>query len=99
MKMTITQFKALCLGVVARVQREKIRVVISRHGRAAALLVPIDGPAGDARAAKLECFPGRAVVSAMSVWEVAMLAEKRRLALSHAGRMGRGRSAIPRMEI
>jgi len=55
--------------------------------------------AGDARAAKLECFRCRAVVSAISVWEVAMLAEKRRLALSPARRMGRGQSAIPRMEI
>jgi len=46
MKMTITQFKAKCLDVVERVQREKIRAVISRHGRAPALLVPIDGAAG-----------------------------------------------------
>lgn len=45
MEMTITQFKAKCLGVVERVQREKLRVVISRHGRAAALLVPIEGGA------------------------------------------------------
>jgi len=38
--------------------------------------------AGDARAAKMEQFCGRAVVSAISVWEVAMLVEKRRLVLS-----------------
>jgi len=49
MEMTITQFKAKCLGVVERVQREKVRVVISRHGRAAAVLVPVDGTAGDKR--------------------------------------------------
>ena len=38
--------------------------------------------AGDMRAAKLERFRGRAVLSAISVWEVAMLTEKRRLILS-----------------
>ena len=42
MEMTITQFKAKCLGVVETVQREKVRVVISRHGRPAALLIPIE---------------------------------------------------------
>jgi prevent-host-death family protein len=47
MEMTITQFKAKCLGVVERVQREKVRVVISRHGRAAAQLVPMDEAASD----------------------------------------------------
>ena len=48
MEMTITQFKAKCLGVVERVQHEKVRVVISRHGRPAAQVVPID-TSGDAR--------------------------------------------------
>ncbi|MEI6073664.1 MAG: type II toxin-antitoxin system Phd/YefM family antitoxin [Verrucomicrobiae bacterium] len=42
MEMTITQFKAKCLGVVERVQREKVSVVISRHGHPAARLVPVD---------------------------------------------------------
>ncbi len=41
MEITITQFKAKCLGIVEQVQREKTRVVISRHGRPAAELVPI----------------------------------------------------------
>jgi len=49
MEMTITQFKAKCLGVVERVQREKVRVVISRHGHPAAQLVPVDPAVGDAR--------------------------------------------------
>jgi prevent-host-death family protein len=49
MEMTITQFKAKCLGVVERVQREKVSVVISRHGHPAARLVPVDIVAGDAR--------------------------------------------------
>ena len=37
--------------------------------------------AGDSRAARLERFRGRAVVSAISVWEVAMLESKDRLIL------------------
>ncbi len=37
--------------------------------------------AGDRRAGALEKFSGRAVVSAISVWEVAMLAQKGRLIL------------------
>ncbi|RME67861.1 MAG: type II toxin-antitoxin system VapC family toxin [Verrucomicrobia bacterium] len=37
--------------------------------------------AGDARAGQLRAFRGRAVVSAISVWEVAMLAAKGRLQL------------------
>ena len=41
MEMTITQFKAKCLGIVEQVEREKTRVVISRHGRPAAELIPI----------------------------------------------------------
>ena len=42
MEMTITQFKAKCLGVVERVQHEKMRVVISRHGQPAAQLIPFE---------------------------------------------------------
>lgn len=37
----MTQFKAKCLGIIEQVQREKCRVVISRHGRPAAELVPV----------------------------------------------------------
>ena len=42
MEMTITQFKAKCLSVVEKVQREKVRVVISRHGRPAAQVLPVE---------------------------------------------------------
>lgn len=41
MEITVTQFKAKCLGIIERVQREKCRVIISRHGRPAAELRPI----------------------------------------------------------
>jgi len=37
----VTQFKATCLGVIDRVQREKSRVTITRHGKPAAELIPI----------------------------------------------------------
>lgn len=49
MELTVTQFKAKCLGVVERVQREKVSVIISRHGHPAARLVPVDVAAGDDR--------------------------------------------------
>jgi len=39
--MSVTQFEAKCLGVIERVQREKLRVTITRHGRPAAELVPV----------------------------------------------------------
>lgn len=41
MDMTVTQFKAKCLGVIDKVQKEKARVIITRHGRPAAELIPI----------------------------------------------------------
>ena len=41
MDMTVTQFKAKCLGVIEKVQKEKSRITITRHGRPAAELVPI----------------------------------------------------------
>ncbi len=37
----MTQFKATCLGVIDRVQKEKSRVTITRHGKPAAELIPI----------------------------------------------------------
>jgi prevent-host-death family protein len=46
MNMTVTQFKAKCLGIVEKVQREKCRVVITRSGKVAAQLVPIEESAG-----------------------------------------------------
>ena len=48
MNMTITQFKAKCLGVIEQVQKEKSSVLITRHGRPAAELVPINAsPRGE----------------------------------------------------
>lgn len=41
MKMSVTQFKAQCLGVIEKVQKEKSTVTITRHGRPAAELVPV----------------------------------------------------------
>ncbi len=41
MDMTVTEFKAKCLGVIERVRKEKSRVTITRHGKPAAELVPI----------------------------------------------------------
>ncbi len=41
MEVTVTQFKAKCLGIIEKVQREKQRVIISRHGKPAAELIPI----------------------------------------------------------
>ena len=44
MEITVTQFKAKCLGIIEKVQREKCCVLISRHGKPAAELVPARGP-------------------------------------------------------
>jgi len=41
MKITVTKFKAHCLSLVEKVQKENCRIIISRHGQAAAELVPI----------------------------------------------------------
>lgn len=41
MDITVTQFKATCLGVIDKVQKEKSRVTITRHGKPAAELIPI----------------------------------------------------------
>lgn len=42
MEITVTQFKAKCLGIIEKVQREKEHVTISRHGKPAAAIVPIE---------------------------------------------------------
>jgi len=42
MQVTVTQFKAKCLGLIEKVQREKCSVVISRHGRPAVELVAVE---------------------------------------------------------
>lgn len=41
MDITITQFKAKCLGVIDQVEKGKSRVTIIRHGKPAAELIPI----------------------------------------------------------
>jgi prevent-host-death family protein len=41
MDITVTQFKATCLGLIDKVQKEKSRVTITRHGKPAAELIPI----------------------------------------------------------
>ena len=41
MDITVTQFKATCLGVFDKVQKEQSRVTITRHGKPAAELIPI----------------------------------------------------------
>ncbi len=41
MEMSVTEFKAKCLGVIDRVSKEKSRVTITRHGQPAAELVPV----------------------------------------------------------
>jgi len=46
MNITVTQFKAKCLGIVEKVQREKCRVVITRSGQVAAQLVPMEAASG-----------------------------------------------------
>ena len=46
MEITVNQFKAKCLGIVERVQREKCRVIITRSGKVVAQLVPMDAISG-----------------------------------------------------
>ncbi len=45
MDISVTQFKATCLGVIDRVQKEKSRITITRHGKPAAELIPISASA------------------------------------------------------
>jgi len=41
METSVSQFKAKCLGMVARVEKEKVSILIKRHGRPAAMLQPV----------------------------------------------------------
>lgn len=41
MEMNVTEFKAKCLGVIEKVQKEKSRIMLTRYGRPAAELVPV----------------------------------------------------------
>jgi prevent-host-death family protein len=42
MQVTVTQFKAKCLGLIEKVQREKCSIVVSRHGQPAVELVAVE---------------------------------------------------------
>ena len=42
MQVTVTQFKAKCLGLIEKVQREKCSIVVSRHGRPAVELTAVE---------------------------------------------------------
>jgi len=46
MEVSVTEFKAKCVGIIGKVQRERCRVVIRRHGQPAAELVPIERHSG-----------------------------------------------------
>lgn len=37
----MTQFKATCLGVIDKVQKDQSRITITRHGKPAAELIPV----------------------------------------------------------
>jgi prevent-host-death family protein len=45
MELSVTQFKAHCLGVIEQVQKRKIRVTLTRYGRPAVELVPVNASA------------------------------------------------------
>jgi prevent-host-death family protein len=45
MELSVTQFKAHCLGVIEQVQKQKTRVTLTRHGRPAAELIPVNASA------------------------------------------------------
>lgn len=47
MDITVTQFKAKCLGIIEKVQKEKTRITITRHGRPAAELIPVSSGQSD----------------------------------------------------
>jgi prevent-host-death family protein len=46
MQVTVTQFKAKCLGLIEKVQREKCSIVVSRHGQPAVELVAVEKAPG-----------------------------------------------------
>jgi prevent-host-death family protein len=43
MEISVSQFKAKCLRIVESVEKEGQTVIITRHGRAAAQLIPVGG--------------------------------------------------------
>lgn len=49
MDVSVTEFKAKCVGIIGKVQRERCHVIIRRHGQPAAELVPVGRGAADRR--------------------------------------------------
>lgn len=47
MDVSVTEFKAKCVGIIGKVQRERCHVVIRRHGQPAAELVPVERGTGE----------------------------------------------------
>ena len=41
MEIAVTQFKAHCLGIIGEVEKSKCTVVVKRHGRPVAMIVPM----------------------------------------------------------
>lgn len=46
MDVSVTEFKAKCVGIIGKVQRERCHVLIRRHGQPAAELVPVERGTG-----------------------------------------------------
>ena len=46
MELSVSEFKAKCLGIVEDIANKKERVVITRYGRAAAEVIPFSGGTG-----------------------------------------------------
>jgi prevent-host-death family protein len=49
MELSVTKFKAHCLGVIEQVQKRKTRVTLTRHGQPIAELVPVNASTAGAR--------------------------------------------------
>lgn len=71
MEITVTEFKAKCLGVIEKVRKEKSRVTITRHGRPAAELVPVSASSPGklfGRASKSTVISGE-ILSTREAWD------------------------------
>lgn len=71
MEITVTEFKAKCLGVIEKVRKEKSRVTITRHGRPAAELVPVSASSPGklfGRASKSTVISGE-ILSTGEAWD------------------------------
>ncbi len=71
MDMTVTEFKAKCLGVIEKVRKEKSRVTITRHGQPVAELVPVSSSSTGklfGRASKSTVISGE-ILSTGEAWD------------------------------